>query len=64
MKIALSIIITLLFGKEVISVSSIVIFFRNKKKILITLTQAEARRHTQIRSKQIYIKTLFHSTSR
>jgi len=30
MKIALSIIITLLFGKEVISVCSIVIFFRNK----------------------------------
>jgi len=33
MKIALSIIITLLFGKEVISVCSIVIFFRNKRKI-------------------------------
>jgi len=32
MKIALSIIITIQFGKEVIRVCSTVIFFRNKKR--------------------------------
>ena len=46
MKITLSFIITLQFGKEVISICSIVIFLEKK---IVTLTHAEAKRHTQIR---------------